>query len=183
PVMPNTAALESNYQRNLLPSAEELSAQNELNNLQSSYRMGTTNIQGKPIALEFQTGQLANLERRYNDSLIPLQQRLALEQAKRQASLEASKFALDRADKQADIARQQQKDQQAQQAAFANDIRQNANITSLFYKNPGSNQVYSSQTSQPLTYEQYKAMGGVGVPGMDKFPDVQEISQQGKLLS
>lgn len=89
---------EQDYMNTLKMSPEEEQAQRDLNNLITSYRMGVTNIEGKPIALEFQTGQKENLERRMTDMAIPLEQRLALEQAKRTSSQNASAFALQRED-------------------------------------------------------------------------------------
>lgn len=55
-----------------------------------------------------------------------------------------------------------------------------------FYKYPGSPTVFDSKTNQPLSYEQYKAAGGVGVSGQGAFGDVFEVgasSGTSKLLS
>lgn len=56
------------------------------------------------------------------------------------------------------------------------------NITARFYKYPGNNTVYDSRTGQPLSFEQYKALGGAGVSGA-AFPDVQTIQSELKTIS
>ena len=44
-----------------------------------------------------------------------------------------------------------------------------------FYKYPGSDTVFDASTNKALTYEKYKAAGGVGEPGKGAFPDVKEV--------
>lgn len=51
---------------------------------------------------------------------------------------------------------------------------QDNGIISKFYQKPGSSVVYDADTHNALTYEQYKALGGVGGPGQ-KWSDVQVI--------
>jgi hypothetical protein len=85
-------------------SPEELSTQEDIENLITSARTGFTKIKGQPIPLPFITGQLAETEQRALDLLEPLQTKLVRLQSARQSSLEASKFALDRADKAAEVA-------------------------------------------------------------------------------
>ena len=46
-----------------------------------------------------------------------------------------------------------------------------------FYKYPGSLQVFDSRTNKPLSFEQYKALGGIGQPGA-AFGDVFEVGKQ-----
>lgn len=94
--------LENDVSKYLQLSPEEEQAQTELNNLIASTRQGYTNIDNKVIPMEFITGQQRALEQRATDLAIPLQQRLALAQAKRQTSLDASKFALSREDARLD---------------------------------------------------------------------------------
>ena len=95
-----TAALESEYQKNLQLSEEEQAAQAELDKLQQSYRQGYQDIRDQAIPMQFITGQSKSLEDRALALSEPLQARLARAQAKRMSALEASKFALERADKQ-----------------------------------------------------------------------------------
>lgn len=88
-------------------SPAELSTQEDIDKLAESTRKAFTNIQGQPIPLEFITGQLASVERRALDLAEPLERKLARLQAARTSSLEASKFALERADKRAEIERKE----------------------------------------------------------------------------
>lgn len=90
---------EKSYTDSLNISPEENTAQAELDRLTSSFRQGYTGIQDKVIPMEFITGQLQSLESRATNLAVPLEQKLAREQAKRIAAQSASKFALERADK------------------------------------------------------------------------------------
>lgn len=64
---------------------------------------------------------------------------------------------------------------EARAAAFA----KANNITSNFYKLPGSDLVFDSKTQEPLSYEEYKRRGGIGVQGQDgAYGDVQEVVPQ-----
>lgn len=104
PAVPSAAQLalekaEKDYSKYLTPGQDEVAAQTDLDNLIASTRMGYTGIENKVIPMEFITGQLAATERRATDLAVPLEQRLARMQAQRTAALEASKFALERADK------------------------------------------------------------------------------------
>ena len=83
-------------------SAEEESAQAELDRLQESTILGQNAIRDQAIPMDFITGQSASLERRGLALQVPLEQKLARMQARRQAATEASKFALERADKAAE---------------------------------------------------------------------------------
>lgn len=73
-----------------------------------------------------------------------------------------------------------QADNKAALQKSADTFAKDNNITSRFYKYPGSNTVYDSTTREPLTYEQYVARGGTGKPGA-AFPDVQTLSSEGNL--
>lgn len=66
-----------------------------------------------------------------------------------------------------------QKDQTTQAATFQKDN----NILSPFYKYPGSDTVYDTKTGKPLSYDEYKALGGSGKPGA-AFQDVQTLQQK-----
>lgn len=92
----------------LSPSSEEQNAQKELDQLSSSFSQGVTAIEDKTIPLEFITGQLRSLEDRALNLAEPLEAKLARLQADRLGALEASKFALDRADSDLDRLRKAQ---------------------------------------------------------------------------
>lgn len=77
---------------------EEEAAQAELDKLTESFKTGYQGIEDKVIPMNFITGQQASLEKRALNLAEPLQAKLARLQAKRTSALEASKFALDRAD-------------------------------------------------------------------------------------
>lgn len=96
PAVPNQ--LEEEYKKNLVPSADEVATQNQLNNIIAGKELGLTSVAEQPIAMSFITGQQSAIERRAAIQTIPLAQKLALEQAKRVAALDASKFALERQD-------------------------------------------------------------------------------------
>jgi hypothetical protein len=76
-------------------SPEEEAAQKSLIDYTASYNAGTNQNLDKTIPMEFITGQNASLERRYNAGIAPLQNNMALAQAKRTAALTASKAALE----------------------------------------------------------------------------------------
>ena len=89
------------YTDSLKVTAEEDAAQAELDRLQESTILGQNAIRDQAIPMDFITGQSASLERRGLALQVPLEQKLARMQAKRQAAIEGSKFALERADKAA----------------------------------------------------------------------------------
>lgn len=99
------ADLEETYRKTMEISPEELSTQADIDKLSESARKGFLNAENQAIPLEFITGQMKAIEDRANALAEPLERKLARLQASRQASLEGSKFALDRAEKQAQIAR------------------------------------------------------------------------------
>lgn len=87
------------YQDSLKIGADELSTQEDLDKLIDSAKQGFQNTKGQTIPMEFITGQLKSVEERANLLKEPLERKLARLQAARTSSLEASKFALERADK------------------------------------------------------------------------------------
>jgi len=105
---------QTSYADFLKPSQQETDTQsqadaiqNQLRNLNASAALGLANIQSKPIALEFQTGQQAALQRQaaaqaqaLGAEAEPLQTQLARLQAQRQASADASKYQIDTAQNQ-----------------------------------------------------------------------------------
>ena len=90
---------ESAYQRSLQISPEELSTQEDLDKLIESTKTAYRNTSGQAIPMEFITGQLRSIEQRATGLAEPLERKLSRLQAARTSSLEASKFALERADK------------------------------------------------------------------------------------
>ena len=91
---------ETAYKKSLEVSADELATQEDLDKLTESARKGYLNASNQAIPMEFITGQLSAIEKRATNLAEPLETKLARLQAARTASLEASKFALDRADKE-----------------------------------------------------------------------------------
>jgi len=87
------------YEDSMKISAEELSTQGDLDRLIESTKKGYRMIKDKVIPMEFITGQFESVEERALNLAEPLESKLARLQAARTSSLEASKFALDRADK------------------------------------------------------------------------------------
>lgn len=85
----------SDVERLLQLSPEEVAAQNDLIDLQSSFKQAYQGEADRPIPLEFITGRQESLENRALNLAEPIQQRLALAQNKRLGALDASKFALE----------------------------------------------------------------------------------------
>lgn len=96
----NANGLAGQYQALLGASPEEQSAQKALQDQQNAFRTGTQNLAEQPIGMSFISGQQQSLENRNVNLQIPLQQKLALAQEKRRASLDSVKFQLDRQDKE-----------------------------------------------------------------------------------
>lgn len=82
-------------------SPQEITTQEDIDKLIESTREAYINTRNQPIPLEFITGQLASIEDRALSLAEPLENKMARLQAQRQANLNASKFALERADDQA----------------------------------------------------------------------------------
>lgn len=74
-------------------------------------------------------------------------------------------------------------EQQATAEKNATAFAEKNNLTGRFYKYPGNKTVYDTRTMKPLSYEEYVALGGVGKPGMDSFPDVQTLQSELKTIS
>ncbi len=64
---------------------QELKAEQDA---QQAYRLGAQNVSEQVIPMEFITGQQKSLEARANNNLIPIQNRVAMAQARRQAAIE-----------------------------------------------------------------------------------------------
>ncbi len=83
------AAVQKKLTESFTMSPGEIQSQEELNRLITSQRMGAADIQDKPIAMPFITGQQAALERRAGVLAEPLVSRLALLQSQRAGQQEA----------------------------------------------------------------------------------------------
>jgi len=92
------------YQESLKISPEALSTQEDLDKLVESTKSAYRGIEDKPIPLAFITGQLQSVEKRALGLAEPLEAKLARLQSTRTSALEASKFALERADKKSESA-------------------------------------------------------------------------------
>lgn len=92
------ADAEAAYRKNLEMTPEEMATQRELDQLSESARTGYRLTENQTIPLEFITGQQRAIEQRALGLAEPLSAKAARLQAQRMASLNASKFALDRAD-------------------------------------------------------------------------------------
>jgi len=106
PVVPNIASVPDNvseaekaYTKSLVMTSEEEMAQAELDRLTESFKKGYQGIEDQTIPMQFITGQQASMEKRALNLAEPLSAKLARLQAKRTSATEASKFALERADK------------------------------------------------------------------------------------
>lgn len=89
---------EKTYRGNLAQTPEEIAAEEELSRLSEGFKKSYQNTADQTIPLEFITGQQKSIENRALNLAEPLKDKLARLQAKRTSALEASKFALDRAD-------------------------------------------------------------------------------------
>lgn len=97
----------------MVPSLSETQTQGQIDNLNSSAKMGVNEINAEPVPYQTKYGTAKNIYDQTNTQIETLQQKLAREQATRQASLEVSKFALERQDKAtADAKEQTRYDQQ-----------------------------------------------------------------------
>ena len=92
---PEYEKAKSEYEKALPLTPEEIANQEAINALDASIRTGITGEADRPIPLQFITGRQKAIEERGLALEAPLQARAALMQAKRLASLEASKFKLE----------------------------------------------------------------------------------------
>jgi len=104
PVVPSATqdaqnAAEKAYQESIKISPDELSTQEDIDRLIESTKEGYRKTSNQPVAMDFITGQLKAIEQRATGLAEPLEAKLARLQAARTSATEASKFALERADK------------------------------------------------------------------------------------
>ena len=90
---------EAAYKATIPMTPEEEANQKALDDIKSGYSIGKANTENQPIPMEFITGQTASMEKRALALQQPLIAKAALLQAKRTSAVDASKFALERADK------------------------------------------------------------------------------------
>lgn len=94
------------YQQDLQLTPEEEQLEKDRAALDESYRKAYTNTAGQPIPLEFITGQQRRLQESQADLARPLADRAALLQAKRTATLDSKKFALEALERKLGIKRE-----------------------------------------------------------------------------
>ena len=108
PVIPQSyyddvSRAEGDVKANTPITPDELAAQAELDTLQESFRTGYQNTAQQAIPMEFIVGQQKAIEQRKIGLAEPLNARMSRLQAKRLSALDASKFALERADKRLEL--------------------------------------------------------------------------------
>lgn len=100
---------------NMQVSPAELQAQQQMNDLTSSENFGLTKIEQDPnLVMPLLVGQQQALQHQAENQAVPLQQQLAMAQAKRQGALNASQFALSRDDVNLQYLKDQEKPQTIQ---------------------------------------------------------------------
>lgn len=96
PTLANTAdQYLQNYLKTLSPTQTESDLQSQQAALTSANQQGQFNVSQQPIATPFITGQSAAIQKQNDLSQQTLTGKLALEQSKRQSSIDVSKAALD----------------------------------------------------------------------------------------
>lgn len=183
PALPAASALsdaEKAYQDSLKISPDELSTQEDLDKLLESAKKAYVNAEDQAIPLQFITGQIASIERRANALAEPLQAKLARLQAQRQSSIEASKFALSRADQKEAEAKAEAKAKAAAAAEAEKPMEVGGNIVKF---NPATGKyetVYEAPTKAAEGFtlsegqRRYDANGKLIAAGAEKPGDVRE---------
>jgi len=105
PLETAVSTAENQYKQSLGLTPQETATQEQLANLSESFKSGYQGISDKAIPMGFITGQQRSLENRALNLAEPLESKLSRLQAKRLAGAEASKFALQRADKAVESAK------------------------------------------------------------------------------
>jgi hypothetical protein len=139
----------------------------------------SADTQQKGIPLEIQQANLLDRLKLAGDFV---NNSLKFKEMDSNAARESLGTAIDLVMQSVNLSRQQISDYQGQQdriEARAAQFTQANNITGRFYKLPGSDLVFDSQTLEALPFEEYKRRGGIGVQGQDGgFADVQEVQPQ-----
>lgn len=151
------------------PEAREMEVLAELGRLNAGAVEGALNIEDQAIALPFITGQQASLEKRRLNLARPLESEAAILQAKRTIATDASKFALERADKRADVARETE--MATASVPFGSSLYQFDPATRKYAPAVGA---FSSSDSQAVTDSWVNLIKG----GQAKLEDVPQAIRQ-----
>lgn len=122
-------------------------AQKALDDQQASARQGQFNVSQQPIAQQFISGQQAAMQTQADLNEIPLQQKLANAQAKRQAALDASHYDDEQASKAQ--AREDTLTQQNIENKYNQSLLDNKNKSSPTEVSPGAT-LYDTTTNKAL---------------------------------
>jgi len=158
------------YQSLMNPSKDELATQEDLDKLIESTKKGYLDTENKVIPMQFITGQLSAMEKRAGVLAEPLQAKLGRLQAARTSSLEASKFALDRADKAL-----------AAETASTQPMNVGGNIVKF---NPATGEyetVYQGESSKPASVQEYEYAKQNGYTGT--FNEYQDEDANRKAIA
>ena len=151
------------YQQALQISPEALSTQEDLDKLIEATKKGYLDVEGKPIAMGAISGQAGLIEKRAMAMAEPLERKLARLQATRTASLEASKFALERTDKRAEAERKAAEEERKAPETIAEGQRQWDPVTKTWiptgYTKP-------EKETYPTSYEEWSLAGGIRGTGL-----------------
>lgn len=164
------------YENSLKLSPDELSTQEDIDKLIEQTKAGYEAIkgQGEGVAtpLRFISGQLSSVERRATNLIEPLENKMARLQSARQASMQASQFALDKAQS----LMQAEKDESRYSSEMAEDKRRwETEIALQASGGAGGDELLSVSDAKALgvpygtTKNQAVSMGVI--PGDDKTQD------------
>ena len=173
---------EAAYAKSMTIGADELSTQEDLDKLIEATKNSYAHIQDQPVMLNFITGQMASVERRALNLAEPLERKLARLQAARQSSMEASKFALERADKAVEAKKNEQftlGEGQTRYDAFGNVVatgpkKAGSRDTSLTEVN-GQRVLVDNQTGQVISVLGTAKEGGTGGDALLSVTEAQAL--------
>lgn len=184
PLETNVSTAESAYTKAMAMTPEEIKAQEELDRLSESFNKGYQGIQDQTIPMEFITGQQQSLENRALNLAEPLADKLARLEAKRTASIGASKFALERADKALETSKSAKEgftlgEGQTRYDAFGNVIAGSGTTTPATYS-PGADpivdgyaaNILSGMTKLENVPEEYRGLVSQAISGQTVTPEV-----------
>lgn len=185
PLEARVSGAEKAYAEAAQMTPEELKAQEELDKLTESFKQGYQGIEEQTIPMEFITGQQQSLEKRALNLAEPLTDKLARLEAKRTASLGASKFALERADKALEASKKPETEGftlgegQTRYDAFGNVIAGGGITTPTTYS-PGADpivdgyaaNILSGMTKLENVPEKYRGQVSQAISGKTVTPEV-----------
>lgn len=171
------AALAAQYAALLGNTSGVDAAQKAIDDRENRSMQGQENIAQQPIADSFISGQQSSIARQAALDKIPLQQRLANEQAKRQAALDSSAFQLERSDKltssaqeRADSLAKQKSDEAYRQAVLA-ETKRNNTLDS------------QKTTGESLTpYQKFQATQSISKDNAKRTENAREIARQANIM-